>query len=321
MGSATAIDQAEKDICDFKQANLALARLPDDHPQLKHWNIWAKQVFKNMPWQQPLAECMTIAYARMLVRNGQLSANPRSYHNELHINDLLLRIMYCAEKYQHQLTANGLAILSYFAACHDLRQAEPRKADQDHSLVGANEQASFEEALRIIDLVGETRLWNQHHRLLIKTMIEGSTFGSGGVRSKNFFQGNLAKHLLEQLKLPNKNDEQLVMLGCDLDTANVSLPLSQFAASAVHIYDELVSHHQASISAHQFFSQQQIIYFFEQQVFNAKITQDLFEPHKQANSEMLIELSEHISQLPVDMPAAAIKTAFLNKAKQLEATC
>ncbi len=318
MGSATSIDQTENEICDLKPANLALSRLPKDHPQLKHWKIWATQVFSDMPWQQPLTECMTIGYARMLMRNGQLSPSPRSYHNELHINDLLLRIMYCAEKYSHQLTANGLAILSFFAVCHDLRQAEPQKAARDHSLVGANEQASFEEALRIIDSLGETQLWNQHHRLLLKTMIEGSTFGSGGVRSKNFFQGNLAKHLLEQLRLPNKNDEQLVLLGCDIDTANVSLPLSEFAASAVLIFDELVSHHQASISAHQFFSQQQIIYFFEQQVFNANITQDLFESHKQANSEMVLELSKHISRLPQDLTAEDIKEEFISKAQQLE---
>ena len=212
----------------------------------------------------------------------------------------------------------GLAVMSFFAACHDLRQAEPRLEDNNESLVGANEKASFEEAERIMHLVADEGLWTDHHVLLLKTMIEGSTFGSGGKRSKNFFQGNLAKYLLEQLQLPNKNDEQLVLLGCDLDTANVSLPISEFALSAVHIFDELVTHEHVNISAHQFFSEQQKIYFFEQQTFNADISQDLFSKHKQSNSEKLIALSDHIEQLPSGLHADDIKAEFLRQAKHLE---
>ncbi len=320
MGSAIAIDETEAEICDFEKAQKALSQLPDGHQQLSHWTLWATEVFHANPWRTNLIHIMTIAYARMAVRNGMLSNAPRSYHNELHINDLLLRLMYCAKNYPKELTPNGLAVLSFFAACHDLRQAEPRLEDNLESLVGANEKASFEEAKRIIDHADDDALWNEHHMLLLKTMIEGSTFGSGGKRSKNFFQGNLAKHLLQQLKLPNKNDEQLVLLGCDLDTANVSLPISQFAESAVNIFDELVSHEHVTISAHQFFSQQQKIYFFEQQSFNANITTELFNRHKQENSDKLLALSTHIDQLPQDMPADEIKAAFLNKAYQLNAT-
>jgi len=317
MTSDSVKDETETVICGFDEAHQALSELPDDHPNLSHWYRWAEEVFAGLPWQQDLVQVMTIAYARMAVRNGALSENPRSYHNELHINDLLLRLMYCAKRYQ-QLTPNGLAVMSFFAACHDLRQAEPRLEDNLKSLVGANEKASFEEAHRIIMLVGASNLWTGHHVLLLKTMIEGSTFGSGGKRSKNFFQGNLAKHLLQQLQLPNKNDEQLVLLGCDLDTANVSLPISEFAQSAVHIFDELRSHEHVDISAHQFFSEQQKIYFFEQQTFNANITQELFSQHKANNSDKLIALSDHIEQLPQDMSADDIKAEFLRHAQRLE---
>ncbi len=320
MGSATSLDQTEADICDLKQAQDALDSLPPEHQQLKHWHIWAKNIFVDQPWYEHLSKSMTIAYARMAVRNGSLNTKPRSYHNEIHINDLLLRVMYCAKHYEQQLSPNGLAILSYFAACHDLRQDEAKNENNPQSLVGSNEKVSFEEAQRIIESQGENTLWNEHHLLLLKTMIEGSTFGSGGKRSINFFQGNLAKHLLQQLALPNKNDEQLVLLGCDLDTANVSLPISEFAQSAVHIYDELISHQQAAISAHQFFSQQQKIYFFEQQCFNANITQDLFDGHKQLNSEKLIALSDHIKKLPNNLSDTDIKSAFLCKAHDLEAS-
>lgn len=318
MGSATFIDQTEADICDLKQAQAVLDSLPAEHQQLKHWHIWAKEAFADHCWFTHLSQAMSIAYARMAVRNGSLNSNPRSYHNELHINDLLLRVMYCAKHYEQHLSPNGLAILSYFAACHDLRQDETKDETNPLSLVGSNEKVSFEEAQRIAESLGESRLWSAHHLLLLKTMIEGSTFGSGGKRSKNFFQGNLAKHLLEQLALPNKNDEQLVLLACDLDTANVSLPISEFAQSAVHIYDELVSHQQATISAHQFFSQQQKIYFFEQQTFNADISQDLFAAHKQLNSQKLTALSDHIEQLPTSLSDEAIKSAFLKQAQQLE---
>ena len=320
MGSANFIDQTEADICDFKQAQDALSGLPTEHQQLKYWHIWAEKTFTDQPWCQHLSKAMTIAYARMATRNGTLNANPRSYHNERHINDLLQRVMYCAQHYEHQLSANGLAILSYFAACHDLRQDETKNETNPLSLVGSNEKVSFIEAQRIIESLGENSLWNAHHLLLLKTMIEGSTFGSGGKRSINFFQGNLAKHLLQQLALPNKNDEQLVLLGCDLDTANVSLPIGEFALSAVHIYDELISHQQAAISAHQFFSQQQKIYFFEQQCFNANISQDLFAGDKKLNSKKLIALSDYIEQLPNNLSDTEIKSAFLRKAQQLEAS-
>ncbi|TDR23334.1 hypothetical protein [Marinicella litoralis] len=321
MVSASAPDQTELAINGFDQAIETLSCLPDTHHQLNHWNIWCEETFAAEDWKTQLAESMTIAYARMALRNGLLSKTPRSYHNENHINDLLLRIMYCAGRDNNELTNEGLALLSFFAACHDLRQAEPRKSATDDSLVGANETASYLEALRIIELTNHTShkgsLWNDHNLLLLKTMIEGSTFGSGGKRSKNFFQGNLAKHLLEKLNLQNEYDNQLVLLACDIDTANVSLPIAQFAESAIQIYDELISHQKAQISAHYFFCQQQHIYFFEQQSFHATLSKKWFQPHKDNNRDNLIALSQHIASLPQDLPATEIKNAFRQKAFEL----
>lgn len=310
-------DQTEERIDSFKAAQAVLAQLPSDHQQLSPWLRWSDEVFAEQPWQQALNQSMIIAYARMTRRNGALSEHPRSYHNERHIDDLLTRIFYCAEQYKTQINPNGLAILSFFAACHDLRQDEPRNTSNPTSLVGANEAASFAEAARIIAMTGADSLWNEHHMLLLRTMIEGSTFGSGGKRSQNFFQGNLAKHLLQQLSLPNKNDEQLVLLACDIDTANVSLNLAEFAQSAVAIFDELKSHQNVETSAHQFFGEQQKIYFFEQQQFNAKITLDLFEPKKQNNKNKLLALSAYINQQDPLLSAESIKAKFLKKAREL----
>jgi len=315
MVSAT--DQTEQSINSYSQATECLRQLPNDHPKLNHWLRWSHEAFAQQRWRENLQQCMVVAYARMALRNGTLSQSPRSYHNERHINDLLLRVIYCSEHAQGHISKEGMALLSMFSACHDLRQAEAQKPSSDNSLVGANEMASFEEAIRIIKLIGISELWTEHHLLLLKTMIEGSTFGSGGKRSKNFFQGNLAKHLLTQLELTNTDDNELVLLACDLDTANVCLPIDQFAASAIHIFDELISHQNTQLSAHQFFSQQQKIYFFDQQAFHAQITKDLFQSHKTANSDKLLLLSEYIANLPDDLSADQIKQKFKDRANQL----
>jgi len=316
MNVEVVIDSTERQISGHQEALAVLSRLPDDHVRLSHWQIWADQQFADQPWHQALSQAMTIAYARMTVRNGSLSETPRSYHNEYHINDLLLRIMYCQESSEQPMAGEQLALLSLFAACHDLRQAEPRKPDTDDSLVGANEMASFVEADRILQALDGGSLWSAHNQLLLKTMIEGSTFGSGGKRSKNFFQGNLAHHLLNQLDLPEV-DAQLVMLACDIDTANVSLPIDEFADSAIDIFDELLSHQNADISAHDFFSEQQQTYFFELQAFHADLSRTLFQPHKDSNQDSLRALSDHIRNLPADWSAKDIKTAFKNKALEL----
>ncbi|MFC3194746.1 hypothetical protein ACFODZ_10900 [Marinicella sediminis] len=316
MNESAAIDSTERMISEYQQAEDVLAQLPADHVKLTHWQLWADQVFADQPWHRQLSQAMTIAYARMAVRNGSLSHHPRSYHNEYHINDLLLRIMYCQESSEQPITPERLALLSLFAACHDLRQAEPRKPESDDSLVGANEVASFTEAHRLMTQTSDQGLWTSHNQLLLKTMIEGSTFGSGGKRSKNFFQGNLAHHLLAQLDLPDE-DAQLVLLACDIDTANVSLPIDDFADSAIDIYDELLSHQQANLSAHEFFSTQQKIYFFELQAFHADRSRLLFQPHKDSNQNSLRALSAHIEALPAALSDSEIKTQFKQKAIEL----
>lgn len=314
MKPVSAIDPTEALIDSHDKAVEALTRLPENHPQLNPWRNWSQSLFAGQPWLDQFDQSMTIAYARMAIRNGVLSDKPRSYHNELHINDLLSRIIYCAKKAPDQINLPGLAILSFFAATHDLRQAEPPKSAEDDSLVGSNEMASYQEASRIIDLTGDSELWTGHNKSLLKTMIEGSTFGSGGKRSKNFFQGNLAKHLLSQHQLASQRDEQLVLLACDIDTANVSLPIEQFAASGIHIFDELVSHHNAEISAWQFFSEQQKIYFFEQQAFHADLSKQLFQPYKEQNTSSLLRLCEAIARRSPSTPADEIKQHFIKHA-------
>lgn len=135
-GPANAKDATEETVSSEAAALKLLSKLPPEHPQLKFWHSWAEQQFADCDWLPPLQQGMTIAYARMALRNGTLSANPRSYHNEYHINDLLLRISYCAEHAEPKLSSAGLAVLSFFAACHDLRQAETVDELAERSLVG-----------------------------------------------------------------------------------------------------------------------------------------------------------------------------------------
>ncbi|MEZ5471061.1 MAG: hypothetical protein R3E90_04715 [Marinicella sp.] len=317
MKPVSAIDSIEAQIDSHQKAVELLSRLPKNHPQLNTWHSWSQDVFAQNDWLPVLQKAMTIAYARMTVRNGSLSPNPRAYHNEYHINDLLSRVLHCAKYDNNQINPEGLALLCFFAATHDLRQAEPPKSADDESLVGANEMASYQEAQRITELVPSDQLWTAHNMLLLKTMIEGSTFGSGGKRSKYFFQGNLAMHLLSAQNLLVSRDEQLVLLACDIDTANVSLPIAQFASSGIHIYNELITHQQATISAWQFFSEQQKIYFFEQQAYHAEISKTLFQPKKDANAKQLLALCHAIEKLPQNTPAETIKEKFINHAKSL----
>ena len=150
MKPVSAIDSTEAQINNYQRAVETLARLPENHLKLTEWQSWSQDLFAGQPWLTKLNEAMVIAYARMVKRNGTLSDKPRSYHNEFHINDLLSRVIYCARQSTDQIDLKGLALLSFFAATHDLRQAEQPKHIDDESPVGANEMASFQEASRIL---------------------------------------------------------------------------------------------------------------------------------------------------------------------------
>lgn len=309
------VDEVESRIVTLDEAQEVLACLPHEHPKLDIWHNWAQVQFINQAWLDELIAVMTICYARMALRNGSLSANPRSYHNEHHINELLLRLVRCTQS-QHNsaLSLTGLAILSVFAASHDLRQAEPSKGEEDTSLVGANETASFIEVERLINQFHNSRLWHTQNITLLKTMIHASTFGTAGKRSTNFFQGNLSRRLLAQLTF-TPQEEELVYLACDIDTANVSLPLGKYARSATKVYDELISHHNAQIPPQSFFSHAQMAYFFDQQHFHSKTARIVFQPEKSNNAKRITEISKTIESMDKASTRDEVVAQFKKQAK------
>lgn len=311
------VDDVESRIVTFDEAQEVLACLPNDHPKLDIWHNWAQVQFKEELWLTELIEIVSICYARMAMRNGSLSASPREYHNERHINELLLRLVRCTQS-QHSthLSLAGLAILSVFSASHDLRQAEPSKGQEDDSLVGANETASYIEIERLINQYPDSALWNSHRLMLLMTMIHASTFGTAGKRSTNFFQGNLSRRLLAQLRF-TEQDEELVYLACDIDTANVSLPLNKYVKSAIKVYDELVNQQNAQIPPQKFFSQAQMAYFFDQQHFHSKTARFIFQPEKSNNAKRITAISQAIKDMDEKSSIESVKAKFIQQAQDL----
>ncbi len=308
------VDEVETRIVTSTTAQELLSSLPSNDVKLDFWYKWTDVQFKNCGWLDELKEVVTICYARMALRNGHLNKCPRAYHNEWHISELLQRLIRCHQYAPNKITAEGWAILSVFAAAHDLRQAEPPKDNNDDSLVGANESASYYEIERLISRYSESELWNPHRLILLKTMIHASTFGIGGKRSTNFFQGNLSQTLLSQLHL-SANDEELIYLACDIDTANVSLPLYQYALSAIRVYEELITHQKVQIPAHIFFSKAQIAYFFDQQQFHSKLGSAVFEKEKSDNAKHIKTIAKKIATMDSQFDPELVKDMFIEAAK------
>jgi len=316
-------DTTREKINTIRDARYILNQLDHKHPQLGDWLAWAESTISEQAWWPHLNDIMHIAYARMCHRNGSLSQHPRSYHNEFHCNDLCHHLIECHSHFEDLFSPTQWALLSYFSVCHDLRQDLPG-THNEQQLIGANEAASFEEAIEINDLNKDNhsqRLLNQsHHRVLLKTMIEGSTFGRHGDNKRYFFQGNIAKYLLKNRRMNSDIDQQLVYLSCDIDTANVSLAFDDYARSAIRIYDELKAHRLIKVSARVFFSDEQINYFFNQQQFNSKPATTLFQQRKQHNAPLLKKTVAAVNALPEDADTDTIKHTFFTTAEKLSSS-
>ncbi|MCX7544548.1 hypothetical protein [Marinicella gelatinilytica] len=313
-------DATSEKINNISRARYILNQLDQHHPRLGVWCDWANTTFAEQTWLPYLTDIMQLAYARMCHRNGSLSQQPRSYHNEFHCNDLCEYLIESHNHFSDMFSPAHWALLSYFAVCHDLQQGLPND-NRDHRLVGANEAASFQEARQMMDLIMPDNKVNSlcqpQHILLLKTMIEGSTFGRHGDNKRYFFQGNIAKHLLNSIELENQADRQLVYLACDIDTANVSMPFNDYARSAIRVYDELKAHRLIKVSARAFFSDEQLNYFFKQQQFNSKPALELFEPRKQRNAPLLRETVAAVKALPEDADTETVKHTFFRTAEHL----
>jgi len=311
-------DAIEQEISNPDQAFALLEHsLPDDHMGLDIWDAWISALVSPSEVLEKVKQAMRVAFARMALRNGILSTHPRPYHNEGHINDLLERLILCSRHNSSKdVPEYGWMLLSFFAATHDLRQAED-EAQLDDTLVGCNESASYDEAIRIIGVVDPDHKFRKKYSDILQLMIYGSTF-SNGQGAGLVFEGNLALPLLAEVEDITPVDRELVLLACDIDTANVSLSVTQYAQSAIKVFRELQSHHNPEYSAQAFFSKQQHRYFLELQKFHSAIGKAVFEPMKQRNTSAIQALSDAITALPTDTPQEHVISVFTNTARQLD---
>ena len=272
------------------------SQLPQFRSLYEMWKSWYYKFVKNHAMAKVISDAMVVCYARMALRNGSLSLSPRSYHNETHIDDLLLRLIALS---QHRtsdfIPEYGWSLLSLFMCSHDLRQSE---INDDLELVGNNEQATYFEVKRLINQLDSKKAVRQEHKELLKLMIHGSTFGKGEDTHGNIYKGNLVKYILKSVAYFDEMDKELAYIACDIDTANVAAPLSDYAVSSLNVYHEVKSLTDKEISAKRFFGEQQEQYFFELQKFNSQIGKQAFHPLKLDNAPIIQSICTTINNLP-----------------------
>lgn len=260
------------------------------------------------------ADAITIAYARLAVRHGILGNDFHAYHNEGHILEI------CGDRIGRLLGAEGAGELSLrdwcalllFGAGHDLRQ---REASLFAAGIGANERASTEEMLRILDSSGFDRERDADIYAALELMIAGSTFDArslGGTQAYNAAElvqsgGALAAKLDAKLDKhrPGWRAEPLLVRGhrlaliaADLDTANVADAFDAFAATGENLCREREMLSGRSLDAGEsalpvlgFLTDGQDRFFFDLHRFNSDLGHAAFDAGKQANAPLLKALT------------------------------
>jgi hypothetical protein len=262
------------------------------------WLDWYQKISTGSKLQNVITDAVLICYARMTLRNGSLSSNPRSYHSEKHIDDLLNRLMLVSKHPTAQaIPSYGWSLLSLFMSSHDLHQSYQKN---DQGLIGSNEQASFEEITRLIKAIDKKHIVRREHKELLKLMIHGSTFGDHQDNSGNVYQGNVVEYILQKVRYFDQVDKELAFLACDIDTANVAMDLSDYAQSSIDVYKEIQKITNNNISARLFFGKQQQQYFFEYQKFNSQLGMQVFAQGKAANAPIIKQVCEQINKLDGD---------------------
>lgn len=182
-----------------------------------------------------------VAVVRMAMRYGPLGDDPHAYHNQDHLLDLL-------EDKLPALLATALLptvereALALFCACHDLRQREARRHEDEP--IGANEAASLAETERLLDAAG---LDDPLRRTMLRFAIVGSTFAAGNDENVQM-QGAFAHRLgawMDSTQPGWRDDpsaadaEHLARMAADIDTSNVASPYIDFAQSAIALATEI----------------------------------------------------------------------------------
>jgi hypothetical protein len=182
-----------------------------------------------------------VAVVRMAMRYGPLGKDGHAYHNQDHLLELLEDKLPALLATAHLPPVEREA-LALFCACHDLRQRETRRHDDEP--IGANEAASLAETERLLDAAG---IGNAAIRTMLRLAIIGSTFAAGNdenVQSQGAFAHRLAGWL--DGSQPGWRDdpiaaeaEHLARMAADIDTSNVASPYIDFAQSAVALATEI----------------------------------------------------------------------------------
>jgi hypothetical protein len=253
-----------------------------------------------------------LGMARLGLRHGGFGDDPHDYHNEDHVMELaerrLARVLESLGE-EGLPTADWLALL-LFAACHDLRQREPRDV---HGPVGGNEAASIAETFRILDACGFQRGADRDQYVALELMIAGSTFDPRplphpeGEAMASVAGGSLARGLGLWLdgERPQwaadpatRRGERLGRLAADLDTANVGEAFPLLAQSALRLCRERERRAGRSLADAAsgpaclgFLSRGQINYFFELHRFCSREGDRVFGPTKVANGPAVREAS------------------------------
>ena len=259
------------------------------------------------------ADAIRIAYARLATRHGKLGTDFHAYHNEGHILEICdgrLTGLFAAQE-ARELSLRDWCTLLLFGAGHDLRQ---REAPMFAAGIGANERASTEEMLRILDIVEFDRERDADIRAALELMIAGSTFDarSPGGQAYNAAElvqsgGALAAKLeakLDKHRPDWRSDPLLVcghrlaLIAADLDTANVADAFEAFAATGENLCREREMLSGRSLDAGEsalpvlgFLTDGQDRFFFELHRFNSPIGHAAFEAGKRVNAPLLKALT------------------------------
>lgn len=294
-------DLIEERIKDIKSAwKLLKNQLPQFDAIYQKWHQWYIKQTSGTAMQDMIVDAFVICYARMSLRNGTLSLHARNYHNEKHIDELILRLIDISSLPEAQcIPKYGWSLLSLFMCSHDLRQDELANNDGP---IGYNEQASYQEILRLINKIDTKGTMRQEHKELLKLMIHGSTFRAEQDISGNIYKGNLVEHILNNVEYFEDIDKELAYLACDIDTANVAMDLKDYSQSSINVYNEMKNDSNKDVSARQFFGCQQQQYFFRLQKFNSKIGQIAFAQGKTENANKIEKICCLIEELDEDMP-------------------
>ncbi len=261
------------------------------------------------------AAAVTLAYARLALRHGSWGTDFHAYHNEQHVLEIF------AARIGRLIDAAGIAALGFrdwlqlglFAACHDLRQ---RELPCHYAGVGANERASSEEAVRILDACGFDRVRDADFYLGIELAIAGSTFDARQPQTEqddfNSAQilhsgGALAAKLAQKLDkhVPRwQSDARLVhahalaLIAADLDTANVADPFTGFVETGIALCLEREMRCRRSPDDPDaagpvlgFLTDGQERFFFELHRFNSALGRHAFGAAKEANAGRLRALT------------------------------